>query len=239
MSSYCARCGRESASLSAGPDGGMYCSDCAVQVSPQNMDCRSCAQRYCGGILACPFCTGCAGRESAEDFMAAARKPHVQPIRMDERCQRCGATLSGRAFILHGRALCRDCLVYEQDRWEIVPSGPDKHGSRVRVVVELPNRPQGGAGSPGDARAEKRIDDEARKLFHSIGIDPDDPPPDPFGRAGTLREGRMADDSCRNCEAYAAAGKLAKPRSAAPASGGGKRRKASGPKATHLNSKGE
>ncbi len=189
MQSYCARCGRESASLSAGPDGSMLCHDCSVQPGPQNMDCRSCAERYCGGVLACPFCTGCAGAVSAEKFIDSVKKPPLEPIRMDERCGRCGATLAGRAFILHGKALCRDCLLYEQDRWEIVSAKPGKGGSRVRVVFEKP-------AAPGEA-------DEARRLFGAIGVDPENPPPDPFSAARSLKESRMPDDSCKNCEAYA------------------------------------
>ena len=187
MQSYCMRCGRESAALSAGPDGSMLCHDCLVQSSPQNMDCRSCAERYCGGVLACPFCTGCAGAVSAEKFIESVKNPPVEPIRMDERCGRCGQTLSGRAFILHGKALCRDCLLYEQDRWEIVSAKPGKAGSGIRAVP--------GRRSPPD--------EGAWRLFKSIGIDPEKPPPDPFAAARTLGESRMPDGSCKNCEAYA------------------------------------
>ncbi|MCI0503095.1 hypothetical protein L0Y65_00115 [Candidatus Micrarchaeota archaeon] len=196
--SYCARCGREAA-LSAGPDGGMYCGDCIHQISPQSMDCRSCAERYCGGVMACPFCTGCAGMETPAAFIENVKKPVIQPLRVDEKCERCGGTLSGRAFILHGKALCRDCLIYEQDRWEIVPAKPSKHGNRIRIMLERPQKPAGA----DDAEA-------ARRLFHSIGVDPENPPPDPFAGAKTLGESKMPDNSCINCEAYAAGRKHAK-----------------------------
>lgn len=197
MGSFCARCGRESESLSAGPDGGMYCGDCIHQISPQSMDCRSCAQRYCGGVMACAFCTGCAGAESAGQFISAVKRPVLEPIRMDERCGRCGQTLAGRAFILHGKALCRDCLIYEQDKWEIVPAKPSKHGNRIRIVIEKPG------GPPSEA-------EEARRLFRSIGVDPENPPSDPFSSAKTMKEGRMPNDSCANCEAYSLGKKSAK-----------------------------
>jgi hypothetical protein len=163
------------------------------------MDCRSCAQRYCGGVLACAFCTGCPGSETAGQFLSAVKKPVLEPIRMDERCGRCGQTLPGRAFILRGKALCRDCLVYEQDRWEIVPAKPGKHGSRIRIALPRLH----GTGKPEDGR-------DARTLFNSIGVDPENPPPDPFSGDRALREGRMPDGKCASCEDYAAGKKRGK-----------------------------
>lgn len=196
MGSFCARCGRESDSLDASPDGSMLCSDCLIQSRPENMGCRSCSERYCGGVMACPFCTGCSGQVAAEGFIASVRKPILQPIPLNERCERCGGTLQGRAFILRGKALCRDCLLYEQERWEIVSSKPGKGGSRIRIVIEKPKIPGG--------------EEYAKKLFHAIGADPENLPPDPFRDAKTLREKKMPDDSCVNCEAYAAGKKRGK-----------------------------
>jgi len=189
---HCARCGRE-ADLQAGPDGGLYCLDCYQQVSkPQCIDCIKCRQRVCGdAVLACPFCP----YSSASDVEIFENnlKKIAEPLRMEEKCERCGGSFHGRVFVLHGKALCRNCLVYEQDRWEIVPAKPGKGGTRVKIVIDKPKKP---GAMPDDSSLGKR-------LFHSIGVDPDDPPPDPFSLARMMEEKRMADDACRNCDAYA------------------------------------
>ncbi len=189
----CIRCGRE-AELLASTDGSMMCQDCIIQAKPQCVDCVKCHQRKCGdAIYACPFCY----KSTQEDMREYERKVtthRLEPLRVDERCERCGQTFSGRAFVLNGKALCRDCLVYEQGRWEIVAGKPGKGGSRVRIVIEKPL-------PPGELKGEAVLEEErlGRKLFHSIGVDPENPPPDPFRKAGTIEEGRMADDSCASC----------------------------------------
>jgi hypothetical protein len=199
MGSFCARCGRE-AELTASTDGSMLCSGCIILTKPHCVDCIKCHQRKCGdAIYACPFCHLGTDGDSAE--FGRRVKERLEPIRIDERCERCGGTLPGRAFILHGKALCKPCLTYEQDRWEIVSAKPGKGGTRIRVVFERPKKP--GDGTEPD----KEIAEMGRKLFHSIGIDPENLPPDPFTGAKTLGEKRMPDGSCVNCEAYAA-GKL-------------------------------
>jgi ribosomal protein S14 len=192
MGSFCARCGRE-AELLAGSDGGMYCNDCLLQSqAPRCIDCVKCHIRRCGdAIYACPFCSGSPETADAAMLQAQLKKERIlAPIRIDEKCERCGGTLPGRAFIMHGKALCRDCLLYEQDRWEVVSAKPGKGGSRIRVVIERPKVP---------------TDPEyAKKLFHAIGADPENLPPDPFSGSKPINEKQMPDDSCVNCEAYAA-----------------------------------
>lgn len=201
MASYCARCGREAA-LQAGADGGMYCPDCARALNPACMDCRSCSERYCGGVMACPFCPSCAG--NAEEFKKELEKP-LQPLRIEEKCERCGGGMP-RAFIINGKAVCRDCLVYEQEKWEIVPGKPGKGGSRVRIVIEkpgpieapgVPEREPGAAGEKNQRESQ-----EGRRLFQMIGVDIDNPPPDPFASANPISEKPMPKDACVNCEAY-------------------------------------
>jgi len=207
VGSFCARCGRESAELMASPDGGMYCQSCLLQsAAPRCIDCVKCYQRRCGdAVYACPFCHGSPDSTEVESFQRQLKKERViPPIRIDEKCERCGGTLSGRAFILHGKALCRVCLVYEQDRWEIVPGKPGKSGTRIRIVVERPKKTGEGAEPEGD------WSEFGKKIIHSIGVDPENLPPDPFIGAKTLGEARMADDSCVNCEAYALGKKSAK-----------------------------
>lgn len=86
--------------------------------------------------------------------------------------------MNGHALILNGKALCRACLLYEQDKWEIVPGSPGKGGVRVIFHKALPGE-------------ETRI---ARRLFHTIGIDPAKLPLDP------LKESRMPDEACNSCE---------------------------------------
>ncbi|MFZ5500601.1 MAG: hypothetical protein ACOY58_01630, partial [Candidatus Micrarchaeota archaeon] len=145
----------------------------------------------------------------------------AQPLAMDERCERCGAPMD-RVFILHGKALCRNCLYHEQDKWEIVPAKPGKSGTSVSIVIDRSKsgewsikpgtRDQGpetrntepGTQSPepGDNVASLNEDPLGRKLLHSIGIDPDNPPKDRFQKSGPLSEKKMADDACVNCEAY-------------------------------------
>lgn len=190
---YCQRCGRQ-AELRAGHDGGLYCNDCIHQVDrPQCADCNRCSQRYCG-VKACPFCRH-GTPEDTVIFQKEVEKP-VQPIAVDERCERCGGPMP-RAFILHGKALCKNCLYHEQDKWEIVSAKPGKTGTRVKIVVE---KPEPGTGN----RKPVAEDPVGRKLFHSIGIDTDDPPPDPFSGNGPAAESRMPDDQCKNCAAYEA-----------------------------------
>jgi hypothetical protein len=202
--SFCVRCSRE-AELLAGPDGAMYCQSCLLQVaSPRCIDCVKCYQRRCGdAIYACPFCHGSPDSAVAESFQRELKKERViPPIRIEERCERCGGTIAGRAFILHGKALCRDCLLYEQDRWEIVPGKPGKFGTTVRIVIEKPKKM--------DESAEQDWHGFGKRLFHSIGVDPENPPQDPFSRTKTLDEARMADDSCLSCEARGKEGKRGK-----------------------------
>jgi len=199
---YCTRCGRE-AELLASTDGSMLCESCITLTKPRCVDCIKCHQRKCGdAIYACTFCH--LGTAADAGHFEAKVKARLEPLRMDERCERCGGTLPGRAFILHGKALCRDCLIYEQDRWEIVSAKPGKGGSRIRVVFEKPKMP-GEAAETG-----KRADRAERKLFHSIGLDPENLPPDPFSGAKAMKEGRMPDDSCVNCEEYEAGKKRGK-----------------------------
>ncbi|MFH0884910.1 MAG: hypothetical protein V1861_04330 [Candidatus Micrarchaeota archaeon] len=198
MSSFCVRCGRE-AELLAGPDGGQYCQDCLLQsAAPKCVDCVKCHIRRCGdAIYACPFCSGSPESADVESFQMRLKKERIlAPIRFDERCERCGGALPGMAFILRGKALCKPCLLYEQDRWEIVSAKPGKGGTRIRVVIERPKKP---------------IDSEStRILFRTIGADPENLPPDPFSGSKPINERRMADDSCVNCEAYATGKKRGK-----------------------------
>jgi hypothetical protein len=132
------------------------------------------------GAYACSFCPLSSGEPDAK----LLREQLSQPIRVEERCERCGGSMSGHAFILHGKALCRPCLLYEQDRWEIVPGSPGKGGARVKILHKS-------ALSEVMAMEETRI---AKKLFRTIGIDPADPPPDP------IKESIMPDDACISCE---------------------------------------
>lgn len=195
MGSFCSRCGIET-ELQPAPDGSMYCSSCIqIAVSPRCIDCVKCYQKRCGdAIYACPFCHG-TPESYVGQFEERLKKPVLQALRMEEHCERCGGTLAGRAFILNGKALCRDCLIYEQDRWEIVPAKPGKFGTTVRVVFEKPK--------PVVSPAERALDSAAAKrLFYLIGIDPDNPPPDPFPHSTPINEGKMPDDSCVSCEPY-------------------------------------
>jgi hypothetical protein len=193
MDSFCARCGQK-AELYSSPGGSMLCMGCLEATKPRCIDCIKCHQRRCGdAIYACPFCH-LGTPEDAGRFVEKAKR--LEPLRIEEKCGRCGGTLAGRAFILHGKALCRDCLFYEQDRWEIVPAKPGKSGTRIKIVLSRPEKP-GDAGSPG-------VDELGKKLFGTIGLDPEKPPKDPFVRARTMDEKRMPDGSCVNCEAYAA-----------------------------------
>lgn len=197
MGSFCARCGRE-AELYASTDGSMLCMSCVEAVKPHCVDCVKCHQRKCGdAVYACPFCH-LSTPEDAREFTDRVKR--LEPLRIDERCERCGGSMSGRAFIIHGKALCRNCLVYEQDRWEIVPGKPGKSGTRIKIVIEKPKR----AGEGDEPPESGSWDEFGKKLFHTIGVDPENPPPDPFAGAKTLSETRMKDDSCVNCEAYAA-----------------------------------
>ncbi|MFH0737926.1 MAG: hypothetical protein V1827_04935 [Candidatus Micrarchaeota archaeon] len=190
---FCQRCGRE-AELQSGPDGGQYCRDCAISSRPECLDCHTCAQRYCGSaVVACPFCTHCP-QTSVEPFKAQVQRPLLQPTRVEEKCERCGGSLGGRAFVLHGRALCKSCLFHEQDKWEIVTAKPSPSGTRVRIVIEKPKEP---------IQPERLRDDpRGRTLLRSIGIDPENPPQDPFSGSKPISEQKMPDDSCVNCEAY-------------------------------------
>jgi len=196
--SYCQRCGRE-AELRAGHDGGLYCNDCIQQVDrPQCADCDRCSQRYCG-VKACPFCEHGTVRDAAI-FKSEVERP-VQPLAVEESCERCGGPMR-RAFILHGKALCKNCLYHEQDRWEIVAAKPGKTGTMVKIVVE---KPKPGNTEPGTRdRIPETEDPVGRKLFHSIGIDLENPPPDRFPDKGPAAESRMPDDQCKNCPAYEA-----------------------------------
>jgi hypothetical protein len=193
MADYCLRCGRE-AELLASTDGSMLCQSCILVTKPHCIDCIKCHQRKCGdAIYACPFCH-LGTSEDAREFDRKL-KERLQPVRIEEKCERCGGTLPGLAFILHGKTLCRNCLIYEQDRWEIVSSKPGKYGTRVKVVIERPR-------SADEATGPHRENPLGRKLFHAIGVDPGNPPPDPFKGAKTMDETRMPDGSCVNCEAY-------------------------------------
>ena len=203
MASYCPRCGRES-ELYAAPDGGMYCQDCARQLSsPACTQCVKCFQRRCGdAVYACPFCHGSPDTLDVEAFQRQLKKERVlQTNRVDESCERCGGSLHGKAFILNGKALCKKCLLYEQDKWEIVTGKPGKSGTRVKIVVEKPKAPE-----PPEKLREDRL---GKKLISLIGVDIKNPPPDPFSDSGPMDERRMPDDSCVNCEAYSM-GKMGK-----------------------------
>lgn len=111
-------------------------------------------------------------------------------MRVEEKCERCGGALPNRPFILNGKALCGVCLFHEQKRWEIVEAKPGKHGARVKIIVEKKD-PKPETENP-----------TGKRLFHELGIDPENPPPDPFSAARTMPEKRMPDDSCKNCEDY-------------------------------------
>lgn len=167
---------------------------------PQCADCNRCSQRYCG-VKACPFCRN-GTPEDTVIFQKEMEKP-VQPIIVEERCERCGGPMP-RAFILHGKALCKNCLYHEQDKWEIVSAKPGKTGTSVKIVVEKPEpgtrdrEPQTRDREPGTE------DPVGRRLFHSIGIDPENPPDDPFSGNGPATESRMPDDRCKNCASYEA-----------------------------------
>jgi hypothetical protein len=228
MGQSCPRCGNN-AELYASTDGSMLCMACVEATKPYCVDCIKCHQKKCGdAIYACAFCH-LGTEKDAERFISKAGV-RLEPLRMDERCERCGATLTGRAFILHGKALCRDCLIYEQGEWEIVPAKPGKYGSRVKITIAWPI-PGPGAAQPDAGRVET-----GRKLFRSIGVDPDNLPPDPFSGDRTLREGRMPDGKCANCEAYSSGKKRGKIRGRNPP---GRQQLTAFRKATHLNSKGE
>ena len=202
MDSFCSRCGQQ-AELYASPDGSMYCQSCIIQTKPVCIDCIKCHQRRCGdAVYACPLCTHGDG-ESARIFEKEVKR--VEPLRIEEKCERCGGPMH-RAFILHGRALCRDCLIYEQDRWEIVTAKPGGTGTRVKIVIHPPKMP-----AAEEPAKQVRV---AKKVFHLIGADLRSLPSDPlftrFSGAKTLGERRMPDDRCVNCEAYAAGRKRAK-----------------------------
>lgn len=184
----CSRCGRD-VDLMSGPDGSLYCGDCIHHAArPECRQCDKCFKQVCG-VYACPLCSHSSGAPDASVF---DRQLRAQPIAVDERCERCGTTIHGSVFILHGKAMCKECLVYEQDRWEIVPAKPDKGGVRVRIIMGKPK-------SPGNVEPdmERRM---AKRLFHSIGIDPADAPKDPLVAIQAMEEGRMPDDACASCE---------------------------------------
>ena len=185
MMSYCQRCGSET-ELYTSPEGSMYCLSCIEATRPRCIDCVKCHQRKCGdAIYACPFCH-LGTEKDAQVFEKEARR--AEPIRIEEKCERCGGPMHGRAFILHGKALCKKCLIYEQDQWEVVPGKPGKYGTKIKVVIEKPKK----------------------KLIRLLDLDPDDLPKDPFASAKIISETRMADDSCKNCEAYEKGRKSAK-----------------------------
>jgi hypothetical protein len=174
----CSRCGRET-DVRSGPDGGLYCEVCIIHAAqPECHSCEKCFRRVCGAY-ACSFCPFSSGKPDATLLREQLR---LQPIPVEEKCERCGGTLNGHALILHGKALCRPCLLYEQDKWEIVPGSPGKGGVRVKILHK---------SALAEGREETRI---AKKLFRTIGIDPENPPPDP------LKESRMPDDACMSCE---------------------------------------
>jgi hypothetical protein len=164
----CSSCGRDT-ELRAGADGALYCGDCVVLSACH--ECEKCFQRVCG-VYACPFCLAA----PSPDVSLFNKRLRAQPIRIEEM---------ERAFILRGKALCKSCLLYEQDRWEIVPGKPGKGGARVKIVLHK------SAIAQDKDREVTRI---GKRLFHSIGIHPAKPPPDP------LKEGRMLDDACKSCD---------------------------------------
>lgn len=109
---------------------------------------------------------------------------------------------------------CRDCLLYEQDKWEIVSAKP---GNRVKIILEKPSTtpyPHTLPRADGHAHPSGHHDGHesaaGKKLFHLLGVDPDNPPPDPFSSANPASERIMSDDSCKNCEAYRLGKKSAK-----------------------------
>jgi hypothetical protein len=124
----CSSCGRDT-ELRAGADGALYCGDCIISAQPACHECEKCFQRVCG-VYACPFCLAA----PSPDVSLFNKRLRAQPIRIEEKCGRCGGEME-RAFILRGKALCKSCLLYEQDRWEIVPGKPGKGGARVKIVL--------------------------------------------------------------------------------------------------------
>jgi hypothetical protein len=178
---HCSRCGRET-DVRSGPDGGFYCEVCIIHAEkPECRACEKCFRRVCG-VYACSFCPFSSGNPDAALLKEQLR---LQPITVEEKCERCGGGLDGHAFVLHGKALCKPCLLYEQDRWEIVPGSPGKGGVRVKTIL------------PKSAVAEEMTKEQTRivkKLFHSLGINLANPPPDP------LKESPMPDDACISCE---------------------------------------
>lgn len=171
----------------------MYCDVCIHHaVAPQ---CQVCTRRLasCCGVPSCPFCENYKG---SGDVVIFKEKLRLQPLRSEEKCERCGGPISGHVFVLHGKALCRDCLLYEQDKWEIVPAKPGGSGARVRLIFHQ--------RKPADKEPDGRLAEDrlGKELLREMGVDPANPPPDPFRRAKPRAEGRMADDSCKNCDDY-------------------------------------
>jgi hypothetical protein len=122
---------------------------------------------------------------------------------VEEKCGRCGGSFGGRAFVLHGKALCKDCLYFEQDKWEIVSAKPGGAGSRVKIVVEKQKDPvTDGKDDPRPLR-RKTESVEGKRIFSALGIDISKAPKDPFMRAGPIDEKKMPDGSCLFCDDYA------------------------------------
>lgn len=189
----CSRCGID-AEVSSGPDGAFYCSSCLIRVSSER--CADCFSRSKSGIVACPFCPS--GTE-ADTRTFENQVKRGTPIAVEENCERCGGSIHGNAYILNRKVLCRSCLIYEQKRWEIVPGKPGSSGSRVRIVIEKPKPTDANLPDPGQVRISPKRNE---RLLGIIGIDPDDPPTDPFGEIHVISEMKMPDESCRSCEAY-------------------------------------
>lgn len=85
------------------------------------------------GQMYCPYCIQDLRDEEVSHDKITHEKPHLEPVPVVEKCERCGREVRGKILIWNGKKLCKDCVDEGKKEWQTVSATPKGGGNVVPI----------------------------------------------------------------------------------------------------------
>lgn len=95
------------------------------------------------GQFTCPYCIMDMRDEDRRIEQSVTKKPKVEILAYNERCERCGRDLEARVYIVNGKKLCKSCVDAEKNTWELVSGSPMGAGQKISVKPIIQKKKMG------------------------------------------------------------------------------------------------